>query len=174
MITVEKVVNNLSLNKVNTVLTREPNVYRLTVNQSVLRLQSEFKETRTLTLIRQGIPGIIEIVESPKTLTFESPGGSENIFMFYTDIGLKATKIFSVISTLAPASVTWSLHYGADRSAAGTEIITGGHTTNSTSGELLTTLDQTDIPAGSSIWLTTSGITGIPTQFSLALIFEKL
>lgn len=120
------------------------------------------------------VDGVIETADSPKTLTVENPSNVENIFMFFTDVGIRVKKLYSVIVSGPGADITWSVRFGADRSTVGTELITGGVTTSSQTGGVTTTFDVTDIPANSAIWLTTSSVTGAIDQLSVTMIFEEI
>lgn len=153
-------------------VTGEPN--NLIVGEEKKVLVTDEQQISILEVARQGVPGIVEILESPKTITIEAPSDVENLFLFYTDKSIQITKVFSVISTPSSGQVTWSLWFDTDRSAAGTELKIGGFTTNSVSGQIETNLDNDVIPADNSIWITTSNITGVVDQFSITIIFEKV
>lgn len=120
------------------------------------------------------IDGAIDPADSPKTLTIENPSNVENIFMFFTDVPIRVNKLFSVIVGGPGSNITWTIRFAPDRSAVGTELITGGTTTSSTVGVTETVMDVTDIPANSAIWLTTTATTGTIDQLSVSMIFEQI
>lgn len=102
-------------------------------------------------------------VRQQKHITVESPSAAENITWFFTQRALTLTAIRAVIRQQAGgASVTWSVRFGADRSAAGTEVVTGGTaTTNNTTGQNVTTFSNGSIPANRYVWVTTSASTQV-------------
>ncbi len=105
-----------------------------------------------------------EVTLSPErksnSITLDQPTATENMTIFFTDRAITITKMAAVLTGTTP-SVTWSVRFAADRSTAGTEVITGGRTTTSTTtGDIVTTFNNASIPANSFVWLTTSATSG--------------
>ena len=70
------------------------------------------------------------------------------------------------------STVDFTLRYGPDRSATGTEIKTGGMTCSSnTVANEVTVFDSATIPTDNFIWLETSSITGSVQEFHVSLTF---
>ena len=96
-----------------------------------------------------------------KAITVESPTNTEDISIFYTDVAITIEKMTAVLRGSATPSVTWTIRHNSDRSAAGTEVVTGGTaTTNTTTGEQVTVFNDATIPAGSFVWLETTAQSG--------------
>jgi hypothetical protein len=111
---------------------------------------------------------------SVKSVSLESPTNTEKALMFYTSVGLTITEIRSVLIGSAGPSVTFSVRYGADVSAAGTEVVTGGITvTNTTTGLSTTTFDSAAVPAGSYVWVTTSATAGTVDQVLIDVDYRQ-
>lgn len=119
--------------------------------------------------------GTLEAVLTPimsKSITIESPTASEDISMFYSDEAITITKIVFVIT--GSTSVTTTIRQGTDRSAAGTEVVTGGTTANSTTtGNVVTSFNDATVPADSFIWLETTSLSGTPTSLSCTIFYRQ-
>lgn len=108
--------------------------------------------------------------QGPKSIAIESPTNAENISMFFTEQPWALKEIRSVLLGSSTPSVTFSIKYGTDRSAAGTEIVTSGITcTNTTTGASTTSFNNGTIPAGNFVWLTTSAKSGTVNELSVTL-----
>jgi hypothetical protein len=106
------------------------------------------------------------------TFVTEDPNGSEDGPTTYTAVELTVDKITAVLVGTASPSVTWTIRFGSDRSAAGTEIVVGGTTTtNTTTGHDVTVLSNDTIPADSFIWVETTAQSGTVNEMSLTLVF---
>jgi hypothetical protein len=110
-------------------------------------------------------------VAAPKALTILEPSSSENVVLFFTTVGLTFTQIRSTVKGSSP-SVTFSIRYGSDTSAGGTEVVTGGITvTNTTTGLSTTSFNNATVPSNNFVWLTTSATSGTVNQLAVSLIF---
>ena len=99
--------------------------------------------------------------QKSKSATLENPTDSEDVTLFFTPVALAVSEIRAVLRGASTPSITWTLRYGPDRNAAGTEIITGGTTTTSiTTGDDITVMDSASIPADSYVWLETTAQSG--------------
>ena len=77
-----------------------------------------------------------------KSIVIESPGASEDVSMFFTNLPITITEIRAVVKGTTP-SVTWTVRHGTDRSATGAEAVTGGTTTTSqTTGSDVTSFND--------------------------------
>lgn len=109
---------------------------------------------------------------SSKHVSIATPGGAENVTLFFTAEAVTVAKLAAVLLGSATPSVTWSIKFAADRSAAGTEVITGGTTTTSTTtGDVITSFTVAAIPANSWVWLVTTAQSGTVTQLHVSMIF---
>jgi hypothetical protein len=110
-------------------------------------------------------------VAAPKALSILNPSNAEDIVLFFTTSSLTITQIRSTVMGSTP-SVTFSIRYDTDISAAGTEVVTSGITcTNTTTGLSTTSFNNATVPANNFVWLTTSATSGTVSQLSVSLIF---
>lgn len=108
--------------------------------------------------------------DKEKSITIENPTSSEDATFFYTESGFTISSMRAVLNGSSP-SVTWTIRYASDRSAAGTEVVTSGTTTtNTTTGQSITSLDNESVPAGSWVWLETTATSGTVDMISITLI----
>lgn len=113
--------------------------------------------------------GLLVAFDPKAAITIENPTGSEHAPLFYAFDAITISQIMAIVQGTGP-SVTWSLKFGPDHSAGGTEVLSGGHVTNqATTGDLITSFDNPTIPAGSHVWLDTSSITGTVDWINLTL-----
>lgn len=111
-----------------------------------------------------------------KGVTIERPNASEDISFFFTD---DAITVVQLVVVLVPAggptpNLTWTLRFDTDRSAAGTEIIVGGTTTSSqTTGDVITTFSNANIPANSFVWFETTAKTGNIDNFNITIRYNE-
>jgi hypothetical protein len=111
-------------------------------------------------------------VKVGRSLSVYAPTTSDNITMFYTTNALTLTNIESVLRGSAGPGVTFSVRYGTDRSAAGTEVVTSGiKCTNTTNGLSTTSFNNGTITGSSFVWLTVSGVSGTVNELSVTLEF---
>lgn len=107
----------------------------------------------------------------PKSLSIASPTSTEKIALFHSDAPLTVTEIRSVVSGTTP-SVTFSIRYGTDYAATGTEVVTSGMTcTNTTTGNTTTSFNSASIPANNFVWLTTTAASGTIDIFHVTVKF---
>jgi hypothetical protein len=108
---------------------------------------------------------------SPRGLTIDNPTSSENVVLFFTTESLTFSQIRSVVKGTTP-SVTFSVRYGTDTSAGGTEVVTSGITvTNTTTGLATTSFNNDTVPTNNYVWMTTSALSGTVNSLNITLIF---
>lgn len=104
----------------------------------------------------------------------EDPATGDEGPVFWTLRKLSITEMRAVIKGGASPSVTWTVRHATSRAAAGAEVVTGGTvTTNTTTGDSVTTLDSPNVPAGSFVWLELVSVTtgaNAPDEFSVTLV----
>ena len=103
----------------------------------------------------------------------ESPSGSEDISIAFTNRAITITEMRAVLIGSSTPSVTWTIRHNAtDRSAAGSEVVTSGTTTTSTtSGSDVTAFNDATIPLDSFIWLETTAQSGVVTELSVTIVY---
>jgi len=104
------------------------------------------------------------------TLFVENPGASENDPSARLGTGITIASLVAVLRGSATPSVTWSLRFGPDRSAAGTEVVTGGTTTtDTTTGDVVSVLNNPTVPANNYIWLVTTAQSGTVDSLAVSI-----
>lgn len=110
---------------------------------------------------------------SGKTLFAENPATGDEGPGFWTDEEIILSEMRAIIQGGSSPSVTWTVRYAADRSAVGTEVVTGGTvSTNTTTGDAVTVFNNGTIPANRFVWLETPTVaTGVnaPNIFHVTL-----
>jgi hypothetical protein len=105
-----------------------------------------------------------------KSLTLETPTGTELFSFFYTPIAITLTSFEHYIK--GTTNVQWQLMWGATADAGGTATHST-LTTSSTSGVTTVPTTDPDIPADSYLWLDTSAIVDTPTEFHLTVTYTE-
>lgn len=109
----------------------------------------------------------------PSTFNIEAPGGSEDGPTDFTDVELTVAELRAVLQGSATPSVTWTIRFGSNRDAAGTEVVVGGTTTTSiTTGDTITVLTNPTIPAGSFFWLETTAQSGTVDAVTISVVLS--
>jgi hypothetical protein len=105
-------------------------------------------------------------------LSISNPTNSEKVVMFYSTAALTVSKISAVLQGSSSPSVTFSIRFGTDVSASGTEVVTSGSTvTSTTTGLSVTSFNNASIPAGRWVWFTTTALSGTVTSINVSLEF---
>jgi len=131
-----------------------------------------FVETEDIIHVLPFRPSQINEVSAPfiKGVGVESPTSSEDITMFFTDDAITITQMNAVLRGSSTPSVTWTVRHDTDRSATGTEVVTSGTTTTSTTtGSEITSFNDETIPAGSWIWLETTAQSGTVDEINVTI-----
>jgi hypothetical protein len=117
--------------------------------------------------------GIAPTSQKDKSFTIESPTALEDITLWRTNADITITGIHTVSLGTTP-SVTYTIRFASDRSATGTEVVTSGSTTTSTTmGDTVSSFDDATIPAGSWIWIETTAQTGTVDQISFTINYDE-
>ena len=112
--------------------------------------------------------------QKSKSVTIESPDNAEDITLFFTPVALTINEIRAVLRGGLPPSVTWTLRYGSDRDAVGTEVIVGGTTTTDVNtGDDITVMDNPSIPADSYVWLETTAQSGTVNGLHITIRYTE-
>lgn len=116
----------------------------------------------------------IPTVTHRPSITLESPSDTEDVGWTFVEKAITVSEIRAVLVGSDTPSVTWTIRFNSDRSAAGTEVVTGGTTTTSTTtGSDVTALDDATIPADSFIWIETTAQSGTVTQLHVTFVFTE-
>ncbi len=113
----------------------------------------------------------LTVKPKPKGVWVESPTATEKIQLFFNPIAWTLTEIRSVLpGASSTPSCTFSIRYGTDVSGAGTEVVTGGiATTSTTTGDSTTAFTNATLPAGNFVWITTTATSGTIPALSVTL-----
>jgi hypothetical protein len=108
-----------------------------------------------------------------KSIIIENPTASEDLSFFFTDVAITITKIRVILTGTTP-SVTWTIRHGTDRSATGSEVVTGGTaTTDTTTGSDITSFDDATIVANSHVWVETTAQSGTVASIIITVFFSE-
>lgn len=108
---------------------------------------------------------------SPRGFSVENPTSTESIPLFKTDSEIVISKLFAVLVGSSTPSVTWTIRYDTDVSATGTEVVTSGTTTTSTTtGDTVSSFDNDTIAAGNWVWLETTAQSGTVNWLNVTII----
>ena len=130
--------------------------------------------TSTVTATSVGPPGATGATGAtgaagpPQSLTVAYPVAGDNLTLFYTQASTTLTQVAAILVGTSTPSVTYSLKYAANRSAAGTAA-TASTTVTSTTTASTATLQNMPIPANNFLWLEVSAISGNPTELSITV-----
>jgi hypothetical protein len=117
--------------------------------------------------------GIAPTSQKDKSFTIESPSASEDITLWRTNADITITGIHTVSLGTTP-SITYTIRFASDRSVTGTEVVTSGSTTTSTTtGDTVSSFDNATIPGGSWIWIETTAQTGTVDQISFTINYDE-
>jgi hypothetical protein len=104
-------------------------------------------------------------------ITIKDPDTTVDFVVFRTNYAITISEIEVVLRGTTP-SVTWSLMHNTDRSAAG-NTIDSNTTTNTTTGDVHTTLTDATVPADSFIWVEISAESGTTDEMHLSFDFTQ-
>lgn len=111
-------------------------------------------------------------VKFTHAVTIETPTAAEDVSFFHSDVAITITKMVAVLVGSATPSVTWTARQGTDRSATGTEVVTGGTTTTSvTTGSVVTSFNDATVPANSFLWIETTAQSGTVNSINITITY---
>ena len=145
--------------------------HSVTINETTHTVTVTQAAPQVITVSAQGPQG--PSYTPPRGVTIENPTPFENITLMRLDRDAVIESIVSVVGGTTP-DVTFSLRWGPDRSAAGTEVVTGGILCAATTTGQVTsggTLTSPTIPTNSWLWLTTSATNGTVSTFHVTVNF---
>lgn len=107
-------------------------------------------------------------LDLPKSFSIPAPQSGDNFTIFYTETATTLTQVLAVVKGPASPSVTFTMRYASDRSAAGTLAIVATTVTSTTSGQIAP-LQQMPIPANSFVWVELTAVSETVEEFSASL-----
>lgn len=118
---------------------------------------------------QQSIKAYVDSRMHIENITIANPTAIEDQGLFFTKAAITVTQFSAVVMGITP-SVTYTIRFATDRSAAGTEVVTGGSTvTSTTTGDIVTSFNDATIPANSWVWLETTAVDVTTTQVTLTI-----
>ncbi len=129
----------------------------------------------TLARVRAGVASLEgKVVDrQSKSISIPDPTNAEDITLFRADEGWTITKMVAVLIGSSTPSVTWTIRKGSDRSAAGTEVVTGGTTTTSTTtGSVVTSFNSATIATDDFVFLETTAKSGVVDELHVTIFME--
>lgn len=119
-----------------------------------------------------GAPGA-EGNQGPSGLTLAYPAVGDKLPLLHTTTGLGVAEVRALVAGTSP-SVTFSLRYGSDFSAAGTAVKTGGMAaTSSSTGDSWSSFDCPALPPGSWLWLVVDAVGGTAVSLHVSIRFSS-
>ena len=95
-----------------------------------------------------------------------------NIPLLHAASSLTIAEVRALVAGTTP-SVSFSIRYGADFSAAGTAIRLAGMTSSNTSnGDSWSSFDNAVVPAGSWLWIVVEAVSGTALSLHVSLRFS--
>lgn len=109
-----------------------------------------------------------------KSIIIENPISAEDISFFFASKAITITEIRAVLTGSASPSVTWTVRHDTDRSAVGSEVVTGGTVTaDTTVGSDVTSFDDATVVADSHLWIETTAKSGTVTSIIITLFYTQ-
>ena len=104
---------------------------------------------------------------SSRAVTILLPVTNDEVTLFRAKSAMTITKLVAV-----GGGFTYTVRKAADRSATGTEVVTGGSTvTSTTTGDVVTSFNSASIAADDWVWIKLTSVTGTPASFNLTMEF---
>ena len=98
--------------------------------------------------------------DKPTGIEIENPTASERVLWFRTYVATTVNEINAVLNGSLTPLVTFSVRFDTDRSAVGTELLTGGRILGNNSTGVSYAPDVTAIPADRWVWVQTTAQSG--------------
>lgn len=105
----------------------------------------------------------------PTAIEVENPSASERIVWFRNFVAVNVNTISAVLNGSAVPSVTFTVRYDSDRSAVGTELLTGGRVLTNTTTGVDYVPDVTVIPADVWVWIQTTAQSGTVLELTVGM-----
>ena len=117
------------------------------------------------------IPNTITVNRTEaRAISVDTPTAAEDITIFRAPWAMTLTALHCVITS--GTSVGYTIRYGSDRSAAGTQAPSGTITCSSlTTGTATTSLSNTAVSAGDWVWLETSALSGTVNNMTVTITY---
>lgn len=109
-----------------------------------------------------------------KGVAIPAPVAGDRIPLFKTEEAITVQEMYCVLVNASTPSVTWTIRFDPDASATGTEVVTGGTvTTSTTSGTTVSSFDDNTIPANNWVWVQVTAQSGSIEWANLTLKYTQ-
>ena len=110
--------------------------------------------------------------QGPTGLTLSYPLAADKLPLLYAASALTIAEVRALVGGTTP-SVSFSIRYGPDFSAAGTSIrLAGMSATSTSSGDSWSSFDNAVVPAGSWLWIVVEAVSGTALSLHVSLRFS--
>ena len=130
--------------------------------------------TSVLTSSASGVMSWVPNVTTfTKSFSIINPNVDDTAIIFQTDRNLSITKMTGIVRGNTNPTINYRVMYGSDRSAAGTTVVSIGSTvTSTTTGNSVTSFNNSTPSADNFIWAYITGMAGTVDEFHLTLHFS--
>lgn len=124
---------------------------------------------RQTNVVQVALPGPQGPTGDPiaRTIVVAAPEAGDSFTLFRSGPQVTLAEVLGLVSG---GSVTYSLRYDADRSAAGTQAVASAVVTSTTTGDAAAIINQ-PIPADVWVWVELEAVTGQPFELVLSVAF---
>lgn len=138
---------------------------------AIIDEDSMVSNTNSAVPTQQSVKTYVDRLQPQVTITVPAPAITDEPGLGYTNSAITITKIVFVTIGSTP-SINATIRFATDRSAAGTEVVTGGTTvTSTTTGNIVTSFNDATIPGSYFIWVELSSITGTVDQLEISVFY---
>jgi len=108
-----------------------------------------------------------------ETLNIPSPGNSENRTMIHLSRGIDLKEVADVVVGSSSPSIDYNINYASDRNGSATTVFSSDRTANDETGQTTNTFNNSSIPSGNWVWLTTSATSGTVDEFHVSMRYRE-
>ena len=107
-----------------------------------------------------------------KSVTILSPQATDKVTLFALPYAATLTKFQAVIRGSSTPSVYYNVKYGTDRSSGTTVVSIGSTVSSTTTGDVVTSFNNSSPAAESFVWLEMLAVTGTVDEFHLTVYYR--
>lgn len=107
-----------------------------------------------------------------KSVTILSPQATDKVTLFALPYAATLTKFQAVIRGSSTPSVYYNVKYGTDRSSGTTVVSIGSTVSSTTTGDVVTSFNNSSPAADSYVWLEMIAVTGTVDEFHLTVYYR--
>ena len=107
-----------------------------------------------------------------KSITILSPQATDKVTLFALPYAATLTKLQAVIRGSSTPSVNYNVKYGTDRSSGTTVVSIGSTVSSTTTGDVVTSFNNSSPAADSYVWLEMIAVSGTVDEFHLTVYYR--